>query len=685
MQYSDNHTYFASSHMTKPGGMKCKSHKALLGVFAICITLTLSGCTESPDANSKQELSQVTEQSKKSNALGHHTQGAGKPVVYQVFTRLFGNTNSNNVPWGTIEQNGVGKFDDFTNQALQGIRELGTSYIWYTGVPHHAVIRDYSEYGISLDDPDVVKGRAGSPYAVKDYYNVNPDLANDVEKRLEEFEALIARTHANGMKVLIDIVPNHVARDYQSLSKPEGVEDFGASDDTSLEYARDNNFYYIVDEAFEVPVSDNYQPLGGEAHPLADGKFDETPAKWTGNGSREAQPNINDWYETVKVNYGVKPDGTYDFDKLPDEFRVLDYPAHHAFWADKDLPDSWYKFENIVHYWLDKGVDGFRFDMAEMVPVEFWSFLNASIKNKRPDALLLAEVYQPHLYRDYLELGKMDYLYDKVEFYDSLKAVMQGQGKMQALADIQHSMQDIEANMLHFLENHDEQRIASPDFAGDAHKGKPALVVSALISRSPTMIYFGQEVGEDGSEETGFGDPTRTTIFDYAGVPAHQRWMNDGKFDGALLSEEEKDLRQFHIDVLNISAYHSAMRGDYDNIHAFNVGLETQYSEQQFAFTRQGDNKVLIVVSNFDVASVTTRLHIPIDLIVKWQLAPGKYLLTDLISDQENYLYVDKKRSASTIELALPALGSFVYELDLSERKALTLSEDHARLTGDSE
>jgi glycosidase len=274
------------------------------------------------------------------------------------------------------------------------------------------------------------------------------------------------------------------------------------------------------------------------------------------------------------------------------------------------------------------------------------------------------------LYRDYLELGKMDYLYDKVEFYDSLKAVMQGQGNMQAIADIQQSMQDIDVNMLHFLENHDEQRIASPDFAGDAEKGKPALVVSALISRSPTMIYFGQEVGEDGSEETGFGDPTRTTIFDYAGVPAHQRWMNEGKFDGALLSEGEKALRQYHIDVLNISAYHPAMRGNYDNIHAFNVGLSSAYSEQQFAFVRRSDEKVLIVVSNFSEQAISTELHIPMDLIFDWQLSEGKYVLTDLISDAENYLSVDRKRSASTIELELAPLESFVYELNLAERSS---------------
>ena len=522
-----------------------------------------------------------------------------KPVVYQVFTRLFGNTNSTNKPWGTIDENGVGKFSDFTPQALKSIKSLGTSHIWFTGVPHHALISDYTEYGIRGDDPDVVKGRAGSPYAVKDYYNVNPDLADDPAKRLEEFEALVARTHEAGMKVIIDIVPNHVARDYESLSAPEGVSDFGAHDDTSVEYARDNNFYYVVGEAFEVPDGGDYKPLGGDSHPLSDGKFDEFPAKWTGNGARAAQPDINDWYETVKVNYGVRPDGTYDFPTLPEGFSA----EHAAFWEGKDVPDSWYKFRDIAHYWLDKGVDGFRYDMAEMVPVEFWSFLNSSIKQKAPDAFLLAEVYQPGKYRAYIQQGKMDYLYDKVGFYDTLKTIMQGSGAVSDLVAIHDEVRDIAPHMLHFLENHDEQRIASPDFAGDADKGKPALAVSALISRAPTLLYFGQDVGEDGSEETGFGDPTRTTIFDYAGVPAHQRFMNNGKFDAGQSTDKEKALHRFYKDIMNIAATNSAITGRYQSLHALNLSVEgSAYSEQQFAFLREKNGQGIIVLANFSEA-----------------------------------------------------------------------------------
>ena len=197
-----------------------------------------------------------------------------KEVVYQVFTRLFGNTNTANKPWGTIEENGVGKFNDFTVNALKKIKALGVTHIWYTGVPHHDVITDYTKYGISSDDPDIVKGRAGSPYAVKDYYNVNPDLAVNPANRLKEFKALIERTHKVGMKVIIDIVPNHVARNYQSLTNPKDVEDFGASDDKSKTYDVNNNFYYNPNDEFRVPEFLNgYLPLGGEKHPMSDKKF----------------------------------------------------------------------------------------------------------------------------------------------------------------------------------------------------------------------------------------------------------------------------------------------------------------------------------------------------------------------------------------------------------------------------
>ncbi len=562
--------------------------------------------------------------------------------VYQVFTRLFGNTNTNNKAWGTIEENGVGKFNDFTDEALEAIKGLGITHIWYTGVLHHAMVTDYSEYGIPGDDPDVVKGRAGSPYSVKDYYNVNPDLAVDPERRLEEFQALIERTHRHDMKVIIDIVPNHVARVYRSLSNPEGVEDFGASDDLSREYLKDNNFYYIPGQAFQVPQwKDGYQVLGGEDHTSADGYFNENPAKWTGNGSRSPQPDMNDWYEAVKINFGVDPDGKHDFETLPAGYENESCQVHFEFWKEKQVPDSWKKFRDIALYWLDKGVDGFRYDMAEMVPVEFWSYMNSAIKMVRPDAFLLAEIYQPHIYRDYIKLGKMDFLYDKVQLYDSLKAIMQGHGSTDAIAEIMNELSDIEQHMLHFLENHDEQRIASPEFAGDARLGMPAMLVSATIGRSPTMLYFGQNVGEPGAGNAGFGSPSRTSIYDYIGVPHHQRWMNHGKFDGAALTKEEQKLNEFYTTLLNFSKNSSALTGEYREIHSHNREHTQWYNDRVFSFVRWKGEEHLIIVSNFDAgSSFGFELQLPPEISYEWKLKEGKYSLQDQLSEHSFELSV---------------------------------------------
>ena len=587
-----------------------------------------------------------------------------KVVVYQVFTRLFGNTNTTNKPWGTLEENGIGKFSDFSDKALQEIKDLGVTHIWYTGIPHHAVIRDYSAYGISNDDPDVVKGRAGSPYAVKDYYNVNPDLADDPAKRMEEFEALIQRTHQNDLKVIIDIVPNHVARRYEGQNNPEGIKDFGADDDTNVEYKRDNNFYYIPGKSFEVPIAQNeYRPLGGEKHPLSDGIFEENPAKWTGNGSREARPDFNDWYETVKINYGIKPDGSKDFEELPLHFREEDYKAHFEFWKNKEVPDSWKKFKDIALFWTKKGVDGFRFDMAEMVPVEFWSYMNSAIKMENPNAFLLAEIYNPREYRNYIQLGKMDYLYDKVELYDTLKNIMQGRGSTDNLIQIQHGLSDISQHMLHFLENHDEQRIASPEFAGKAEIAKPAAVLSATIDQAPMMIYFGQEVGEPGAENAGFGSPSRTSIFDYIGVPHHQRWMNNGKFDGGQLSAAEKNLRDFYKRLLNITVKSPALAGNYAEIHSFNRGNTEWYNDRVFSYVRWSQDQKLIIITNFDKNdSFGFDLQLPASMVTAWGMKDGEYELEEKLYGKVNAkLYVDQGQAKVRVDLE--PLESWILEV----------------------
>ncbi len=587
-----------------------------------------------------------------------------KIVIYQVFTRLFGNTNTTNKPWGTIEENGVGKFNDFTSKALQEIKELGVTHIWYTGVLHHATVTDYTKYGISNDHPDVVKGRAGSPYAVRDYFQVDPDLAEDPSKRMEEFEQLIDRTHKAGLKVLIDIIPNHVARKYEGLNNPEGISDFGAADDTGVVYQKDNNFYYVVGEGFKVPEwREGYTPLGGINVPDDRGEYVEFPAKWTGNGSRRAQPDFFDWYETVKINYGVSPEGVKDFDELPDDYAQKGYEDHFYFWKEKEIPDSWNKFRDIASFWLDKGVDGFRYDMAEMVPVEFWSFINSSIKIKNPEAFLLAEVYNPDLYRPFIFLGKMDYLYDKVAFYDSLKHIVKGYGWTDHIPKVQEEMADIEHQMLHFLENHDEQRLPCDDFARFAENGKPAMVVSATISTSPTMIYFAQEVGEPALEKAGFGSPTRSSIFDYIGVPHHQRWLNDKKFDGGQLSENERTLRSFYKSLLNFTVNSSALMGNYKEIHYYNREHTQNYNHRVFSYVRWSDEEKLIVVSNFDISEVHEfELKIPEEVILEWELQQGNYKLIDQLNNKLSHeLLVEEGKGK--IQITLQALESFILQL----------------------
>ena len=547
---------------------------------------------------------------------------AEKPVIYQIFTRLYGNKVDNNVPWGTLEENGVGKFDDINEQALNALKDLGVNYVWYTGVLHHAVVNDYPELGLVSDDADVVKGRAGSPYAIKDYYSVNPDLATDVTRRLEEFDALVQRTHQAGLKVIIDIVPNHVARNYQSLNAPEGTIDFGANDDTSVEYARDNNFYYVPGQPFVVPSSVDYVVLGGRSAEAVDGLFDEFPAKWTGNGARSPEPNIGDWYETVKVNFGVRPDGRFDFDTLPASYNDTPVDEVVAYWNARAVPQSWQQFLAIAQFWLDRGVDGFRFDMAQMVPVEFWSYLNANIKVQYPDTLLLAEIYEPHRYRDYIYRGRMDYLYSKMEIYDALRAVMEGKSGVGRLREAYESHSDIDSHMLYFLENHDEQRIASQAFMGSGEAGLPGALTALLLGRGPVMLYFAQELGEASDEDAGFGKASRTTIFDYWGVPTQQRWMNDGQFDGGRSTESELKLRNIYQRAIHLLRAYDLSTWDTNFVSA----LDIDGSDQVLAFKRCGPEQCLLVLANF----ATTNLDLSLSESIRALISDSSQVLNSI-------------------------------------------------------
>ena len=232
-----------------------------------------------------------------------------KIIIYQVFTRLFGNNNNHCVYNGDIVTNGCGKMADFTLKALSEIKKLGTTHIWYTGIIEHATQTDYRRYNISPDHPAIVKGKAGSPYAIKDYYDVDPDLANDVQGRMKEFENLVHRTHRTGLKVIIDFVPNHVARQYHSDAQPDGTTELGANDDPSQSFSPYNNFYYIP----QAELRAQFDMKDGAAEP-----YREFPAKATAcdlNGKslvKKAIKNLVDWQKDDGVLYSPVPAGSWN-------------------------------------------------------------------------------------------------------------------------------------------------------------------------------------------------------------------------------------------------------------------------------------------------------------------------------------------------------------------------------------
>ena len=531
-----------------------------------------------------------------------------KLIIYQVFTRLFGNNNNHCINNGSIAENGCGKMADFTAKALGEIKKLGATHIWYTGIIEHATQTDYRRYNIQPDHPAIVKGKAGSPYAIKDYYDVDPDLAKDVPERMKEFENLVQRTHRSGLKVIIDFVPNHVARQYHSDMQPDGTSQLGANDDTNYAFSPYNNFYYIP----QSELHGQFDMKGAAAEP-----YKEFPAKATGNNRFDAYPNINDWYETVKLNYGVdyQNGGTCHFNPVP---------------------DTWTKMLDILLFWADKNIDGFRCDMAEMVPVEFWNWVIPKVKQAY-DVCFIAEVYNPAEYRNYIWNGHFDYLYDKVGLYDTVRAVMCNQAPASNISGCWQSLEGIQHNMLNFLENHDEQRIASYFFAGDPRPGIPGMIVSAMMNTNPVMIYSGQELGEPGMDDEGFsGRDGRTTIFDYWSLASLRNWINEGAFDGGKLTAEQRQLREVYAKILNISKSERVITEGvfYDLMYA-NLSNPYFNSHRQFVFMRKYQNEVLLVVVNFDKAEQTVRIQIPDEAFKALDFGDNKAAVqTDLMTGE---------------------------------------------------
>ena len=518
--------------------------------------------------------------------------------IYQVFTRTFGNKNLTRKKGGTYDENGAGKMNDINAQVLRQVRGLGITHIWYTGVIRHATATDYTAYAIPRQHPSVVKGRAGSPYAIADYYDIDPDLAEDVARRMEEFRALVRRTHEAGLKVIIDFVPNHVAREYRSICKPQGVRDLGQDDDTSKHFDPQNNFYYCPGASLE-PAFD----LGG---------YEEQPARCTGNDCFHPYPGVNDWYETVKLNYGVDYTGG---------------GSHHF----DPIPSTWTKMVDILLFWAAEGVDGFRCDMAEMVPTAFWSYASQRLKAAHPEAILIGEVYNPALYRAYIASG-FDYLYDKVGMYDCLRGVVCQQRAASEITTQWQATDDIRDRMLYFLENHDEQRIASDFFCGDARKALPAMMVSAWLRTNPVMVYAGQEWGERGMDHEGFsGVDGRSTIFDYWTVQA----VYQGYFDRSSLGEGQRQLEAEYQQILRLANEEKALReGELFDLMYANAPSPSFDPQRQYAFLRKKDDELLIVNVNFSAEQRTTQIQIPAHAFDFFHIGEGEYEGLDLLTGQ---------------------------------------------------
>jgi glycosidase len=524
-----------------------------------------------------------------------------KIVIYQVFPRLFGNEKTANIPNGDLEQNGTGKLSAFTPAVLQEIKNMGFTHIWYTGLLRHASQTDYREYGIEPDHPAIVKGKAGSPYAIRDYYDIDPDLADDIPNRMREWEDLVERTHQAGLKVIIDFVPNHVARQYDSKAKPEGVVGLGEKDNVHTSFDANNNFYYIPGQTLD---------LSGCCSDL-ENDYHEFPAKVTGNDCFTAFPGKNDWYETVKLNYGV--------DFLNGKYCHFD-----------PVPATWTQMCDILKFWASKNIDGFRCDMAEMVPVEFWSYAITSVKQMYPSVIFIAEVYNPDLYRHYLWNGRFDYLYNKVGLYDTLRAVICQNQSAKTITSCWQAVDDILPQMLNFLENHDEQRIASDFFAGNPWKAIPAMVVAATLHKNPVLIYAGQELGEKGMDAEGFsGLDGRTSIFDYWSVESLRKW---DKPDG-----EQKSLRNFYSRLLNGCNKSAAIReGKFFDLMYANISNPHFNSDRQFAFMRYAEKELLLIAVNFDEMDTVVEVFIPSDVFHYFEIEETRISSAeDLFSEEK--------------------------------------------------
>lgn len=505
----------------------------------------------------------------------------GKVIIYQMLPRLWGNIGGKNIKNGTLKDNGCGKFSSIDTISLEYLRSLGVSHVWYTGIIRHATAEDSD--GCTPSSADWVKGRAGSPYSITDYYDVNPYLADEPENRMEEFHKLVERTHAAGLKVIIDFVPNHVARDYGRFAAahpaPTGMAALGESDDKSVHWKDSNDFFYYPGIPLALPIQNQ--------------TYIEMPAMASGN-SYTSSPGVNDWYDTIKLNY-----------------------------CDSHT-ETWEKMYDIVNFWAGQGVDGFRCDMVELVPQAFFKWLISRIKKDRPNLLFVAEVYQKTLYSKYIREIGFDLLYDKSGIYDTLRAIVEKNAKDSGVPveDWQsakritwnwQSLGDLQPYMLNFLENHDEQRFASDFFGCDARNSYAALYTALYMNNAPFMLYAGEEVGERGMDNEGFsGRDGRTSIFDWWAPSSLTRLYKYIHGEKKALTPEEETMLDTYRKALKFAAEDNAVsKGTFYDLCYCNYASDGFNPDRHFAFLRDFEDETLLIVCNFSKNDADMKISIP--------------------------------------------------------------------------
>ena len=611
--------------------------------------------------------------------------------IYQLLVRLFSNTNETRKANGTMAENGVGKFNDINDAALVSLREMGFNHLWLTGVLQQATATDYSSVGQPADDPDLLKGIAGSPYAIKDYFDVCPDYAEKPENRLDEFKALLERMHKHGLKALIDFVPNHVARSYASDVKPE--LDFGKDDDKSKPFDAGNNFFYLKPgndgPPLRLPTVKDGKPVSPTCKLPGiecDGLFqpEKEFGRVTGNNKATWTPSLDDWYETVKLNYG--------FDFTVAARNVREYPNAGA--LDKPIPDTWKKMNQVLAYWQSLGVDGFRCDMAHMEPPEFWAWVIPRARERDPQVVFIAEAYdndpakvpatnssETNVMFHLLKAG-FTAVYDDPS-YKAIKKIYDGPGWANDIDDARPNDFIFEGS-LRYVENHDEVRLAAKEWGRLGMKiGPPVAAILYGLSRGPVMVYNGQEVGEPAAGVEGFGgDDSRTSIFDYWSMPELVKWVNEHKYDGGKLSPEQKELRASYARLLKLVNEPAFRAGIFLPLNALNrsnpkygrLGTEQPSGHWIYSFLRydQGSEQRFLITANLHPKEALKDVTVRFDQSVVEKLGLTKMdpktplILTDRLAPR------DPNTATTCIEDAskdgiwlgdLPPLTAFYFEI----------------------